>query len=206
MSPAAPVDVDDVGSDAGTTGSVDGGGGSDDGGGGGGSDDGGGSGVGVVVDVVGLVEVVVDDVLDDEVVGRVVVVAGFVVEAFTGVRDVVEVVELRAVVAGVNFGDGARPPPRSAPAREETFVVPSFDVVVAGTSLVDCGTTSTLSSTAADDDVDDVPGPCAAATWTPRSGAEPMTLTATTPAMAVTSTPAAAPRTGSRRYAGRGSR
>jgi hypothetical protein len=113
------------------------------------------------------------------------------------------VVDVRRATGGVYFGDGARPPPRSAPAREDTFVVPLVDVVVAGTSLVDCGTTSTVPASGAD--VLDA-GPCAAATWTPRSGAEPMTLTATTPATAVTRTPAAAPRTGSLRYAGRGSR
>ena len=113
------------------------------------------------------------------------------------------VVVVRA--GGVYVGDGARPPPRSAPAREETFVVPFFEVVVAGTSLVVCGTTSTVPASgglvpALDE------GAWAAATWTPRSGAEPMTLTATTPAIAVTRTPAAAPSTGSLRYAGLGSR
>ncbi len=46
----------------------------------------------------------------------------------------------------------------------------------------------------------DVPGWAAAAsTCTPRSGASPMTFIATTPAIAVTRTPAAAPSTGSRR-------
>ena len=193
--------------DAGTTGSAGGGGGGSTGGGGGGS---------VVVTGGSLVledddededeDVVVDVVVDVDVdVGRVVVLPGFVVDALMGVREVDED-DGRVVVLGVNLGDGARPPPRSAPAREDTFVVPSLDVVVAGTSLVDSGTTSTLSALVDEDEVDDVPGPCAAATWTPRSGAEPMTLTATTPAIAVTRTPAAAPRTGSRRYAGRGSR
>jgi hypothetical protein len=148
--------------------------------------------VGVVVVVVGGVVVVVVLVV---VVGRVVVVPGRVVVVV--VRRAEVVVVRRYVVVRA----GGRPPPRSAPARDDgEFVAFGTSLAVTwGTRVTPVSVPVTASDSSAGSRTPDV-GPVAAlATSMPRSGALPITLTATTPATATTNTAAAEPRTGSRR-------
>ena len=126
------------------------------------------------------------------VVGGLVVVAFFVV--FLVVFFVVAVVPGRfVVVAGGRYvvvtGTGCRTPDR-------------VDAVVLGVGTADGEVSTTVtdgSEPVVASDADVLGRVAAPATSTVPSGAFPMTLTATTPASAVTRTPVAAPRTGSRR-------
>jgi hypothetical protein len=120
---------------------------------------------------------------------------GLVVDAFFVVFLVVAVVPGRfVVVAGgryvVTTGTGCRTP---VLVDDVALVVGLVDGVVVSRTVTD-GSEPVVASDA------EVLGRVAApATSTAPSGAFPMTLTATTPASAVTRTPVAAPRTGSRR-------